>query len=280
MTTKKAIQDFFIITFGTTIVAIAVYFFMFPSHVTVGSASALALVISNFIPVPVSVIAFVINAVLLILGYWLIGAEFGIKTIYSSLLLPVILGIFEILFPDQQSITQDQFLDVVSYTLVVSVGLAILFSNNAASGGIDIVAKIMNKYLRMDLGQAMSLAGMMVALSSALCYDTKTVVLSVIGTYLGGIVLDNFIFGMNIKRRVCIISPKFDEILSFILHDLHSGATIYEGIGAYNREPRKEIITIVDKQEYKKLMDYMMATDPNAFITVYSVQEICYKPKK
>ena len=280
MTTKKAIQDFFIITFGTTIVAIAVYFFMFPSHVTVGSASALALVISNFIPVPVSVIAFVINAVLLILGYWLIGAEFGIKTIYSSLLLPVILGIFEILFPDQQSITQDQFLDVVSYTLVVSVGLAILFSNNAASGGIDIVAKIMNKYLRMDLGQAMSLAGMMVALSSALCYDTKTVVLSVIGTYLGGIVLDNFIFGMNIKRRVCIISPKFDEILSFILHDLHSGATIYEGIGAYNREPRKEIITIVDKQEYKKLMDYMMATDPNAFVTVYSVQEICYKPKK
>ena len=280
MTTKKAIQDFFIITFGTTIVAIAVYFFMFPSHVTVGSASALALVISNFIPVPVSVIAFVINAILLVLGYLLIGAEFGIKTIYSSLLLPVILGIFEILFPDQQSITQDQFLDVVSYTLVVSVGLAILFSNNAASGGIDIVAKIMNKYLRMDLGQAMSLAGMMVALSSALCYDTKTVVLSVIGTYLGGIVLDNFIFGMNIKRRVCIISPKFDEILSFILHDLHSGATIYEGIGAYNREPRKEIITIVDKQEYKKLMDYMMATDPNAFVTVYSVQEICYKPKK
>lgn len=280
MTTKKAIQDFFIITFGTTIVAVAVYFFMFPSHVTVGSASALALVISNFIPVPVSVIAFVINAILLVLGYLLIGAEFGIKTIYSSLLLPVVLGIFEILFPEQQSITQDQFLDVVSYTLVVSVGLAILFSNNAASGGIDIVAKIMNKYLRMDLGQAMSLAGMMVALSSALCYDTKTVVLSVIGTYLGGIVLDNFIFGMNIKRRVCIISPKFDEILSFILHDLHSGATIYEGIGAYNREPRKEIITIVDKQEYKKLMDYMMATDPNAFVTVYSVQEICYKPKK
>ena len=280
MTTKKAIQDFFIITFGTTIVAVAVYFFMFPSHVTVGSASALALVISNFIPVPVSVIAFVIKAILLVLGYLLIGAEFGIKTIYSSLLLPVVLGIFEILFPEQQSITQDQFLDVVSYTLVVSVGLAILFSNNAASGGIDIVAKIMNKYLRMDLGQAMSLAGMMVALSSALCYDTKTVVLSVIGTYLGGIVLDNFIFGMNIKRRVCIISPKFDEILSFILHDLHSGATIYEGIGAYNREPRKEIITIVDKQEYKKLMDYMMATDPNAFVTVYSVQEICYKPKK
>ena len=280
MTTKKAIREFLIITLGTAIIAAAVYFFMLPSHVTVGSASALALVISNFVPLPVSVISFVINVVLLILGYLLIGPEFGIKTVYSSLLLPVMLGLFEVLFPDFQSITQDQLLDVICYTLVVSVGLAMLFSINAASGGIDVVAKLMNKFLRMELGQAMSLSGILVALSSALCYDTKTVVLSVLGTYLGGIVLDNFIFGLNLKRRVCIISPKFEQILSFILHDLHSGATIYEGIGAYNQEKRKEIITIVDKQEYRQLMDYVLSADPNAFITVYAVQEISYKPKK
>ena len=280
MTAKKAIRDFLIITFATAIVATAVYFFMLPSHVTVGSASALALVISNFVSLPVSAIAFIINVVLLILGYLLIGPEFGIKTVYSSLLLPVYLGILEFLFPDIQSLTQDQFLDVICYTLVVSIGLSILFSINAASGGIDIVAKLMNKFLRMDLGQAMSLSGMMVALSSALCYDTKTVVLSVIGTYLGGIVLDKFIFGMNPKRRVCIISRHFDEILSYILHELHSGATIYEGIGAYNREKRLEIITIVDNQEYKQLMDRISIVDPDAFVTVYSVQEINYKPKK
>lgn len=280
MTAKKKIQDFLIITLGTVIVGVAVYFFMLPSHVTVGSATALALVISNFVPLPVSAITFAINLVLLILGYLLIGPEFGIKTIYSTLLLPVVLRIFEVLLPDFQSITQDQLLDVICYTLVVGIGLALLFSRNAASGGIDIVAKLMNKFMRMDLGQAMSVSGILVALTSAFCYDAKTVVLSVLGTYLGGIIVDNFIFGLNIKRRVCIISPEFDQILSFILHDLHSGATIYEGTGAYNNQTRREIITIVDKQEYKRLMDYVISVDPNAFITVYAVQEISYKPKK
>ena len=279
MTGKKAFRDFVIITFATAIVAIAVYFFMLPSHLTVGSASALALVISNFIPLPVSVISFGINSILLILGYLLIGPEFGIKTVYSSLLLPLYLGIFEVILPNQASITLDPFLDMICYTLVVSIGLSLLFATNCSSGGIDVVAKLMNKFLRMDLGKAMSTAGMMVALSSALCYDTKTVVLSVIGTYLGGIVLDRFIFGMNPKRRVCIISKNFDEILSFILHELHSGATIYEGIGAYNNEIRREIITIVDNQEYKRLMDQISTVDADAFVTVYSVQEISYKPK-
>lgn len=279
MNAKKAIRDFIVITFGTAITASAVYFFMLPSHLTMGSASALALVISNYIPLPVSVISFVINVILLLLSYFLIGPEFGIKTVYSSLMLPACLGIFEIVFPNQASLTQDPFLDMICYSLVVSVGLSILFSCNCASGGIDVVAKLMNKFLRMDLGKAMSTSGMMVAVSSALCYDIKTVILSVIGTYLGGIVLDRFIFGMNPKRRVCIISKHFDEILDFILNDLHSGATIYEGIGAYNLEKRKEIITIVDNQEYKRLMDRISILDPDAFVTVYSVQEINYKPK-
>lgn len=279
MTVKKTIRDFLILTVGTFIVGAAVYFFMLPSHVTVGSASALAMVISNFVPLPVSAITFVINVVLLIVGYLLIGPEFGVKTIYSSLLLPVSLRVFEILLPDFQSITGDQLLDVVCYTLVVGIGLALLFSCNASSGGLDIVAKLMNKFLRIDLGQAMSISGILVALSASFCYDSKTVVLAVLGTYLGGIIVDNFIFGLNIKRRVCIISEKHDMILSFILHDLHSGATLYDGIGAYDNKVRREIIAIVDKQEYRRLMDYVQTTDPNAFMTVYSVQEINYRPK-
>ena len=280
MLNKRTVKDYLVITVGTAIIAAAVYFFMLPSHVTVGSATALALVISNFLPLPVSVITFVINVILLIIGFLLIGPEFGAKTVYSSVLLPVIIGIFEILFPDFQSITQDPLLDVVCYILIVGFGLSLLFSSNAASGGIDIVAKLMNKFLRMDLGQAMSLSGILVALTSAFVYEKEIVVLSVLGTYFGGLVVDHFIFGLNIKRRVCIISPKIDEILPFILHDLHSGATINEIIGAYDNTPRKEIIVIVDKQEYKQLMDFMKRTDPKAFITVYSVNEISYQPKK
>lgn len=280
MLNKRTVKDYLVITVGTAIIAAAVYFFMLPSHVTVGSATALALVISNFIPLPVSAITFVINVVLLIIGFLLIGPEFGAKTVYSSILLPVIIGVFEILFPNFQSITQDPLLDVVCYILIVGFGLSLLFSSNAASGGIDIVAKLMNKFLRMDLGQAMSLSGILVALTSAFVYEKEIVVLSVLGTYFGGLVVDHFIFGLNIKRRVCIISPKIDEILPFILHDLHSGATINEIIGAYDNTPRKEIIVIVDKQEYKQLMDFMKRTDPKAFITVYSVNEISYQPKK
>ena len=279
MAFQKFMREFLILTVGTVIVGAAVYFFMLPSHVTVGSATALAMVISNFVPLPVSAITFAINLVLLVVGYLLIGPEFGIKTVYCSLLMPVVLRIFEILLPDFQSVTGDQLLDVICYTLVVGIGLALLFSCNASSGGLDIVAKLMNKFLRIDLGQSMSIAGILVALSAAFCYDSKTVVLAVLGTYLGGIVVDNFIFGLNIKRRVCIISEKHDDILSFILYELHSGATLYDGIGAYNNQLRKEIITIVDKQEYRRLMDYVQATDPNAFMTVYSVQEINYRPK-
>ena len=280
MINKRNIKEFFIITVGTLIVSTAVFFFMLPSHVSVGSGTALAMVISNFVPLPVSTITLILNVGLLILGFLLIGPEFGVKTVYCSILMPVFLGVYERIFPNQQSITEDPFLDVLCYIFVVGIGLAILFLRNASSGGLDIVAKLMNKFLRMELGKAMSLSGMLVALSSALVYDKKIVVISVLGTYLGGLVVDHFIFGMDLKRRVCIISPKLDQIVDFILHDLHSGATLNNIIGAYDRNPKQEVITIVDKQEYKALMDYVKRVDPKAFITVYSVNEISYQPKK
>lgn len=262
------------------IIAMAVFFFMMPSHVTVGSATALAMVISNFIPVPVSVITLAINVVLLTIAFFLLGSEFGIKTVYCAILLPVLLYILERVFPNFQSITQDPLLDVICYILIVGIGLAFLFSCNASSGGVDIIAKLMNKYLRMDLGKAMSLAGILVSLCSAICYDKKIVVLSVLGTYFGGIIVDHFIFGMNIKRKVCIISEREEEITNFILYDLHSGASLYDVIGAYNKITRREINVIVDNNEYRKLMDYVRKVDPKAFVTVYSVNEISYQPKK
>lgn len=280
MKIRKTIEEFTIITVGTIIVAIAVFFFMLPSHVSVGSGAALAMVLSNFIPLSVSTITLIMNVGLLIIGFLLIGPEFGAKTVYCSILMPLVMGVFEKIFPNFQSITQDPLLDVICYILVVGIGLAILFSRNASSGGLDIVAKIMNKYLKMDLGQAMSASGIVVALSSALCYDSKTVVLSLLGTYFGGMVVDHFIFGINIKRRVCVISNNLEPIVDFVLHELHSGATLNEIIGAYDRTPRMEMVTIVDKNEYKQLMDYVRKIDPKAFVTVYSVSDMRYQPKK
>lgn len=280
MKLRNTVKEYAGITVGTAIVAIAVFFFMLPSHVSVGSVSALAMVLSNFIPLPVSAIAMILNIFLMLLGFLLIDSDFGVKTVYGTILLPLLLGVLELLFPDFQSITQDPLLDVICYILVVSVGLSILFFYNASSGGIDTVAMILHKYLKLELGNAMSFAGMAVALSSALCYDAKTVVLSVLGTYFGGLVLDHFIFGLNIKRRICIISEHLEQITDYVLHELHSGATISQIIGAYSKQSRKELIVIVDKQEYRLLMDYVRKVDPKAFVTVYAVSEMRYLPKK
>ncbi len=275
--TAAAVRELAILTGAVAIIAAAVYFFLVPSHASVSSISGLGIVLANF--VPLSAITMILNVVLLVIGFLTCGREFGAKTVYTSILLPAFIGLFERLFPNLGSLTDSQELDVLCYILVVSVGLSILFNRNASSGGLDIVAKIMNKYLHMDLGKAMSLSGMCVALSAALVYDKKTVVLSVLGTYFNGLVLDHFIFDQNIKRRVCIITGKEEELRRFIIEDLHSGATVYESYGAYNMQKRREIITIVDKAEYQKLMSYMNREDPQAFITVYTVSDMRYQPK-
>ena len=277
---KSILIEINILTIAIAIIAVAVYFFLVPSHTSISSMSGLGIVLSNFVQLQLSAITMILNVVLLIIGFFTCGKEFGLKTVYTSVMLPVFLGIFENIFPNTGSITNSQELDVLCYILVVSVGLSILFNRNASSGGLDIVAKIINKYFHMELGKAMSLSGMCVALSAALVYDKKTVVLSVLGTYFNGIVLDHFIFDHNIKRRVCIITKKEEELRQFIVRDLHSGATIYEAIGAYNMEKRNEIITIVDKGEYQKLMKYINQEDPEAFITVYTVSDMRYLPKK
>ena len=276
---KEITAETLILTGAVAVIAAGVYFFLVPSKASVSSISGLGMILTNFIPLPLSAITKILNVVLLIIGFFTCGKEFGVKTVYTSVMLPVFLGIFEKIFPSYTSMTGSQELDVLCYILVVSMGLSVLFNRNASSGGLDIVAKILNKYLHMELGKAMSLAGMCVALSSALVYDKKTVVLSILGTYFNGMVLDHFIFGQNIKRRVCIITKKEQELSRFIIHDLHSGATIYEAIGAYKMEKHREIITIVDKREYQKLMNFINREDPDAFITVYNVSDMRYRPK-
>lgn len=273
--------DVIMITIGALIAAAAIFFFMLPSKVVIGSGSALAMVLSHYIDLPISVLNLAINVVLLIIGFITIGPEFGAKTVYSAIMVPIFIGIFEtFLGEDFPSLTDDPLLDVIGYILVVGVAMAILFSRNASSGGLDIVAKIMNKYLKMDLGQAVSISGISIALTSALISDTKNVVLSVIGTYFCGMMLDYFIFGLGLKRRVCIISDKHDVFVKYIINDLHSGATIYESYGAYDNTPRKEIVAIVDKNEYRKLTDFIKKTDPKAFVTVIAVNDMQYQIKK
>lgn len=279
MSMKDRIIDFVMITLGTAVVAVAVFFFMVPSNVSVGSIAALAMIFARYVPLSIATLTFIMNVALLTFGFVFIGKEFGVKTVYTALLLPVIMGIFEVIFPNNHSLTNDQTLDVICYICIVSIGQSMLFVRNASSGGLDIVGKFMNKYFHMEIGKAVGLAGMVVAFASILVADLKTVILSVLGTYFGGIILDHFIFGTTIKKRVCIISKKEKEILDFILHELHSGATKYHAYGTYSDTQYTEINTIVDKNEYLKLMNFITKVDPSAFVTVYAVNEMRYIPK-
>lgn len=273
------IQDMAVITFATFIVAVAVYFFMMPNNLAIASIAGLAVVLQKFIPLSVATISLVFNVGLLIIGFIFVGREFGGKTVYTSVILPIFVGIFEKLFPKYNGLTGDAFLDMICYIFIVSIGLSLLFNHNASSGGLDIIVKILNKYLHIDKGKAMSIAGMLVSLSAVFAYDTKTVVLSVLGTYLNGIILDYFLFGTNIKKKVCILSAKNEEIKKYILKNMHSGATLYKVIGAYNNEEHEEVVAIVNKREYGVLMQFIRRTDSDAFVTVSTINEVMYKPK-
>ena len=274
MERTNKIKECVIITLGTLIVSMAVYFFLLPSNVVVGSLSGLVMVLATFIPLKISVMTFILNAVLLVVGFLFIGKEFGAKTVYTSLLMPIFLYVFELIFPNNKSLTNDVVLDTICYILVVSVGLALLFNANASSGGLDIVAKLLNKYLHIEIGKAMTLAGMCTAISSIFVYDTKTLVLSILGTYANGIVLDHFIDGFNRRKRICILTEQYKELQNFIVHELHRGVTLYPAIGGYNNEEKIELVTILTRNEYAEVLNYLHSVDENAFVTVSTVNEV------
>ncbi|MBQ6621731.1 MAG: YitT family protein [Mogibacterium sp.] len=262
------------ITLGTVISGAAVFFFMVPSHLAVASISGLAVLLSRFIPLTVGTMSLLMSLICLALSWFFIGRTFTLRTIYPTILLPLTIRVLEILFPNQQSIMGEPFVDLVCYMFMVDFGLAILFVRNSSSGGMDIIAKIMNKYLHMELGTALSIAGLFVSVPAIFIYDLKIGILSILGTYLKGIVLDHFIFGFSQKKRICILSDKHEEILRHILHDMHSGATLYEAKGGYDGKVRTEITLLVTKHSYAEFMTYMEKTDPNAFLTVTNVSEV------
>lgn len=277
---KNKILDFIVITFGTIVIGFSVYFFLNASKTTIASISGVGIVLTHFIPLPLSLITLILNVILLVFGILLIGKEFGVKTIYTSILLPIVIGVFEILFPDFISFTNDQVLDAACYIVTVSFGQSLLFNRNASSGGIDIIGKIMNKYLHMEIGKSISIIGIFVSFSSFLIADTKTVIISLLGTYFGGIVLDYMIFGSTSTKRVSIISKtKHQEIIDFILYEIHSGATKYKAYGTFTDKEYIEINVIVDKNEFPKLLRYIEKVDPQAFVTVISVNDLRFNPK-
>ena len=270
----ELIKETLILTAAMAIVAGAVYFFLLPSHASVSSISGLGIILSNFVPLPLSAITMILNVLLLIIGFFTCGKEFGAKTVYTSIVLPLFLALFERIFPNIGSLTDSQELDVLCYILTVSIGLSILFNRNASSGGLDIVAKIMNKYLHMDLGKSIIIAGLVTVASSYFAYDLQTVIIGALSTYLSGLVLDYFIDEFTGKIRVCVISEHNDDFKRYVIETLQRGITVYTATGGYSDAQKEEILAILTKKEYGQFMDYVQTKDPNAFVTISNVKRV------
>ena len=274
MKLKNTVREFAVITFAMLIVSAAVYFFMVPSKIVMGSISGLALVFSQLTGISMSILTFFLNAILLVIGFLLIGKDFGAKTIYTSILLPIFLWIFERLIPVTESVTGNQVFDLVTYTLIVALGQAMLFHVNASSGGLDIVAKILNKFAHMELGKAVMLSGFVTAMTSILVYDVPTLIVSLLGTYANGMAVDYFIDGFNKKKKICILSNDYEVIKEHILNHMKRGVTLYKAQGGYEKTERTELVTIMTVNEYRQLLNYLQTANIEAFVTVSTINEV------
>ena len=274
MTKNIFLKEYGIMTFGSLLVAIAVVFFMVPGNLVMGSVSGLSLILTQIIPVKISIINLALNIILLLIGFIFVGREFGAKTVYTAVMIPVLMYVLETIWPNQPSLTGDTWFDMLGCILIVSAGQTLLFRVNASSGGLDILAKILNKYLGVDLGKACAAVGMLTVVCAIFVYNSATVVTGLIGTYLNGRVVDDFIGGFSNKKRVCILSDKHEEIQRFIREDINRGYTLYKATGGYEQRERVEILTILAQNEYQKLIPFVKELDPDAFMTVSSVNEV------
>lgn len=271
---KNLVYEYALISFATFVIAAAVYFFLIPSKVVIGSISGLAIVIAELVPLSISMITMILNVILLVIGFLLLGKEFGMKTVYTSLLMPIFIAVFEQFIPLNGSLTGSSIYDIAADILLVAFGQAILFNVNASSGGIDILAKILNKYCHIEIGKAVSAAGIVTAMTSILVYDIGTLIISILGTLANGQAVDYFTSGLNRKKKISIISDNYEKIEDYILHTMHRGVTRYQVIGSYNKETKVELVTIMDTNEYKNLLVFLHQYPEKVFVTVSNVSEI------
>ena len=284
--TWKFWKELIIMTVGMTVAAAAVYYFLMPSKLVVGSITGLSIVIGNLfaaagIGIKVSQVIVVINAILLILAWILIGKEFGAKTVYTALILGPLVDMWEkvlpietLLEPGQTSLMNDPWFDLLCFVLILSASQTILFHINASTGGLDILAKIINKYMHVDIGAAVTVAGAIICCTAFAINPFRLVVIGLIGTWINGLTLDYFTAGMNRRKRVCIISKDYEKIREYIIKDLVRGCSMYEVTGGYSGEKSMEIQALLTKDEFAKLMEYLKDNDVHSFITAGNVSEV------
>lgn len=276
--------ELFVMIAGLIVGAAAVYYFLIPSKIVVGTVSGLAMVLNSIIPViKVSQFVLILNVILVILAIFIVGKEFGLKSILASIFLGPAMDLCELVYPvekliaeGQTSVMGDPWFDLCCFVLMLSASQAFLFRINASTGGLDIVAMIMNKLLHIDIGTCVTFAGIVVCLTAFFIPDNsfRMVVIGIIGTWLNGLAIDYFMTSLNRRKRVCIISPESDKIRKYIIEELVRGCTLYDVKGGYSGTPEVEIQALLTQHEYGRLLEYLENNKISAFLTAGNCSEI------
>ncbi|MBR6247160.1 MAG: YitT family protein [Bacteroidales bacterium] len=285
LATFKFWKELIIMTLGMSVGAAAVYYFLIPSKLIIGSISGFSIVLAELFPkigitISVSNIILIINAVLLVLAWLLIGKEFGAKTVYTALILGPLVDLwgkilpYEKIITDGTSVMNDPWLDLICFVLMLSISQAILFRINASTGGLDILAKIVNKYLHFDIGASVTIAGALICCSAFAINPFRMVVIGLIGTWINGIAVDYFTDTLNKRKRVCIISNDPEKIRKYIIENLERGCSLYHLQGGYSGEEHVEVVTLLTQNEYASLFNYLKNCDIKCFVTAGNVSEI------
>ena len=290
LASRKFWIELIIMTLGMLLTAAAVYYFLVPSKLIVGTISGLSIVLCGIfenmgIHLSLSVVIMVINAILLILAYFLIGKEFGLKTVYSAMILGPLTDFWDAVLPWQtfatpnpitgaESVMGDPWFDLCCFVLMLSAAQALMFSINASTGGLDILAKIVNKYMHFDIGKSVSIAGAIICLSAFAINPFRMVVIGLIGTWINGLVVDYFTASLNNRKRVCVVTKDYDRVRRYIIDDLKRGCTLYEVIGGYTNEKSIELEALLTKDEFSSLMEFLNKNEINAFTTAGNVSEV------
>lgn len=275
---RKRIIDFLLINLGLLLVGIGICLFKIPNNFATGGVSGLAIIFSSFFPkIDVGPMMLIINIVLIIAGYFLIGSDFGSKTVYSSFALSGIVWIIQKLFPLQQPLTDDMLLELVYSIIFPAVGSAIVFNCNASTGGTDIAAKVLSKYTKLNIGKTLLITDFLIALGAGAVFGVKIGLYSVLGLIIKAFMIDFVIEGLNVSKQMVIISSKHQEIRHYIVNQLKRGATIYKAEGAFTNQPEIVISTIVSRRQALKLRSFIKSIDSQAFISISNTSEIIGK---
>lgn len=275
------VLSYFIITVGTAIIAIAIYFFKFPNHFSVGGVSSLAVLLAEILDhsVSESQIMSIANIALLVVALIVFGKNFAIKTIYSTSLLSVLTLVFEKAFPLSSPITDQIFLELILTIGGIAIGSAILFSQGASSGGTDVIAMIIKKFTDSDIGTALLISDALMAIASGFVFPEKPEIClySIVGLVLKSFIVDNVIDGFNRNKYFIIVTQKEREACDFIHNMLHRGATISKCTGSFTGEEKSMITTVLNRTQAGMLKKYLKEIDPSAFTVITNSSDIVGK---